>query len=276
MSVTASNAPVFNTTNYMVPANGTTHCVQIQGTVTAAPSLLDWRQFTVDNFPFQPQGVYIDNTAGTATLSITVVPLGWTINCPAGQQLATSFPAPNGETMTVVGNGQVSMAFVDFPVLPSQALASIAGTVNVNIASPNPLPVLPPPLTGGVPYRDQEYVPAAEYHAASITGATTTVSIVPTLPSQNLRKLSIYLTGDAAMAAAGENTLTVQLNGNTIFLRKFYLPNAAPAAPIPGYTLCELNADMIGLAAAAGNLTVTLATALSVGELDINAYLTPQ
>lgn len=278
-----SSAQQYKTTNYMVPSNGQTHAVGYQGTFSASPLLVDWRQFAIDNENFQPQGVFIDNTAGTVALVITVLPINYKVTCPAGLALQAQFPAPNGQTCTITGDpaNNASVIFVDFPVLPSGSTTSVLNTVNVNLSSVSAgvrVPTDPNPLAAGntLPYRDQEYVPQTESHQLAITGAATTVNVVPTLANQNLRKLYIFLTGDAAMAAAGENTLTVTLNAVTIFSRKFYLPNAAPATPMAGVTLCELDGDLIGFPAAAGNITVTLATALSVGQLDINAYFTPQ
>lgn len=269
-----STANINTTSNYLVPSGGTTHAVDVEGTWTANPQLLDWRNFKVDAFPFRPQGVFIDNTQGTGDLTIVVYPIGWAVVCPAGQSVEKQFPAPANMTMQVTGNGFARLVFVDFPVLPSAELS--AATINANIVSPLPLPTLPANLPGGVPYRTQEYVPAAEPHTGSITGAAVTYTLTPTMANQNLRRLRVYLTGDAAMAAAGENTITVSLNAVVIFSRKFYLPNAAPAAPAPGVTLGEIDADTFGLPAAAGNLVVTLATALSVGQVDIESYFTPQ
>jgi hypothetical protein len=173
------------------------------------------------------------------------------------------------------------VTFVDFPVLPSAGQVQIAGTANINISSVTPgvrIGTDPNPLAAGntLPYRDQEYVPTTEFHYLTITGAAVSANVTPATANQNLRKLLIYVTADAAMAAANENTVTATLNGVVIFERKFYLPAASVAVPFGGFTLCDLDADLIGLPTAAGNLTVALTTALSVGQLDINAYFTPQ
>jgi len=109
----------FATTNFLVPAGGTTHAVGFQGGFTAQPFLIDWRQFTVDAFPFQPQGVYVDNTAGTTPLTITIQPIGYNLIVAAGTSAARSFPAPNGQTCTIIGDPAAttnSVIFVDYPV----------------------------------------------------------------------------------------------------------------------------------------------------------------
>lgn len=273
----------FSTTNYMVPSNGQTHAVAYQGQFSATPLVVDWRQFAIDAQPFQPQGVFVDNTAGTTPLTITILPIGYKVVCNAGLTLQAQFPAPNGQTATITGDpaNSASVVFVDFPVLPSGLSAAITNTVNVNLASVSAgvrVPVDPNPLAAGntLPYRDQEYVPQAEFHYLSLSGATTSVNVTPTIANQNLRKLKISASGDATLAAAGEITLTATLNGSVIFTRTVYLTATTPAGSPMIEVLCDENFDMIGLPAAAGNLTVSITTALATGKIDINAYFTPQ
>lgn len=273
----------FKTTNYMVPSNGQTHAIVFQGQFSSAPLLIDWRQYAIDNELFQPQGVFIDNSAGTTPLVITILPIGYKVTCPAGLQVQAQFPAPNGQTATITGDpaNSATVTFVDFPVLPSGTTAAITNTVNVNLQSVSGgvrVPVDPNPLAAGntLPYRDQEYVPQAEFHYLSLSGATTTVNVTPTTANQNLRKLKISASGDATLAAAGEITLTATLNGSVIFTRTVYLTATTPAGSPMIEVLCDENFDMIGLPAAAGNLTVSITTALATGKIDINAYFTPQ
>lgn len=273
----------FKTTNYMVPSNGQTHAIVFQGQFSSAPLLIDWRQYAIDNELFQPQGVFIDNSAGTTSLVITILPIGYKVTCPAGLQVQAQFPAPNGQTATIVGDpaNTATVTFVDFPVLPSGNSTVITNTANVNLASVSAgvrVPVDPNPMAAGntLPYRDQEYVPQAEFHYLSLSGATTSVNVTPTLANQNLRKLKISASGDATLAVAGEITLTATLNAVTIFTRTVYLTATTPAGSPMIEVLCDENFDMIGLPAAAGNLTVSITTALATGKIDINAYFTPQ
>lgn len=116
MSVTTTQ---FGTTNFLVPAGGTTHAVGLIGGFTPTPYAMDWRQFKIDAFPFQPQGVYIDNLDGTAKVIITIQPINYRIECAAGASIARSFPAPNGQTCTITGDpasSTTSIIFVDYPV----------------------------------------------------------------------------------------------------------------------------------------------------------------
>jgi hypothetical protein len=134
-----SGTQVQNTTNYLVPSSGSTHCVPISADWTPQPAILDWRQFSESSFPFQPQGVFIDNTQNANPLTIEILPLGWNVVCPAGAQLMTPFPAPAGQTASVTssgGGGQATLMFVDFPVLPFLNSTSAGGTVVTIAAQP--------------------------------------------------------------------------------------------------------------------------------------------
>ena len=273
----------YKTTNYMVPSNGQTHAVGYQGTLSATPLLVDWRQFAIDNELFQPQGVYIDNTAGTVPLVVTILPINFKVTCPAGLTLEASFPAPNGQTATITGdpNNSATVIFVDYPVLPSGNATNVLNTVNVNLNSVSAgvrVPTDGNPLAAGntLPYRTQEYVPAAEAGHIQITGAATTGNYQPVTAQQNLRKIILTLSGNATLAAAGQVTVTLTLNGVTIFTAIMYVGATVPANSPSFEEFSNLDFGMIGLPAGAGNLTATISTALASGSLDINAYFTPQ
>lgn len=133
------------TTNYLVPSSGGTHCVPITANWVAQPAVLDWRQFSESSFPFQPQGVFIDNTQNVNPLTITILPIGWNIVCPGGAQLMTPFPAPAAQTAQVTssgGGGIATLMFVDFPVLPFQSSALGVGGTAVTILG-QPITTLP-------------------------------------------------------------------------------------------------------------------------------------
>jgi hypothetical protein len=284
MSIRSDNSPG-SVRNFLVPSAGTCSEYRVVGQFTASPWLGDWQQLSVDAAPFQPQGVYIDNSQSTTPVTITFTLSGYSITCPAGCIWHTSFPALNGSKAQVTGSGAgndvTSLTFVDFPVFPLFLNpAQVAGAQNVVITgftSATPVNTSGSPLaTGNVPYRTQEDVPAVSIYTASITGAATSAAIAPGIANLNLRKLLIYITGDATLAAAGETNISAVLNAVTVHQRKFYLPAAAPAAPAPGFTLCELDGGMFGMNAAGGALNITIANALATGQIDIVAYFTPQ
>lgn len=140
-----SGIQVQPTTNYLVPSSGGTHCLPVTAAWGTQPALLDWRQFSESSFPFQPQGVFIDNTQNANPLTVQILPIGWNIVCPAGAQLMTPFPAPAAQTAQISssgGGGIATLMFVDFPVLPFLTSAASAGGLAVSIVG-QPISVLP-------------------------------------------------------------------------------------------------------------------------------------
>jgi hypothetical protein len=139
-----SSVQVQPTTNYLVPSSGATHCVPVVANFTPVPTVLDWRQFQESSFPFQPQGVFIDNTLNANPVTVQILPLGWNIICAAGGQLMSPFPAPAGQTAQVTstgGGGTASLYFVDFPVLPFST-GGAAGGMGVTLLG-QPITTLP-------------------------------------------------------------------------------------------------------------------------------------
>lgn len=268
--MTISASRVQNVTNYLVPSSGQTHAVEFNGVFSATPALIDWRQFSIDQFPFQPQGVFVDNTQGTGPLTITILPLGYNIIIPAGIAAQAQFPAPNGQTAQITGDGQASVIFVDFPVLPSGGSTNVLNTVAVNIVSPDPLPVLAGANSAGIPYQNTEVPAVVTPYYASIAPGATSATITPGVANLDLRKVAISLSDNATLSAAGNDLLTLTLNGVVVYKKNLTIP----AAAISGLGAYETVLDFakLGLAAGAGDLVVSLATTLATGILDINAY----
>jgi len=256
--------------NYLVPAAGQTHAATLSGIFTATPVLIDWRQFSIDNFPFQPQGVFIDNSAGVAPIVINIQPINYNVSCATGAVGQFQFPAPDNQTCTITGNGQATIVFVDFPVLPNAGQTNIAGTVDVNVISPSPLPTSPTANAGGLPYQTQERpLPVVAWYGTIAAGATT-ATITPAA-NTNLRKLKITFSNNSTLAVAATILMTVILNGTAIYMENLYFPTT-PTLGVGG-ELIKLDFEMLALnVGAAGTLVVTLASALTTGIVDINAY----
>jgi len=259
-----------NVSNYLVPAAGQTHAATLDGIFSATPQSINWRQFSVDNFPFQPQGVFIDNSLGVSPIVINIQPINFNVSCAAGAVGAFQFPAPDNQTCSITGNGQATLVFVDFPVLPNTGQVNIAGTANVNIVSPNPLPTSPTVNVGGLPYQTQEVpLPVVAWHGSIAAGAT--VSTIIPAPNSNLRKLKITFSDNCTLVVAAVIVMTVTLNGVSIYNQSIYFPTT-PTLGIGGEQI-KLDLEMLGLnVGAAGTLVVTLASTLATGIVDINAF----
>lgn len=270
------------TSNYLIPSSGGTQAVPVIGVFSAQAEIIDWRQYANDvDGPFSPQGVYIDNTQGTGTLTVEIFAGGsasslgvpfWTIECAAGTRVTENFPAPTGQLVSITGDGEATVIFVNYPVLPeANAVTVQGGTVNIG---GQPISTTPTVNAAGAPYQVQEIpVAASAQFNNSITGATTSSgNIAPGAANQYLRKLTLRLTGNVSLGAAGLNTITATLNGTQIWKGSVYIP--AAAANVAEYWKEELDftSDNIGLNYGAGNLVVTVSTALATGSLEINAY----
>lgn len=257
-----------NTRNYLVPAGGDTHAVTLSGIFSATPFTQDWRNFSVNNFPFTPQGVFIDNTQGTASIVVTIDPIGFSVECAAGTTGQFQFPAPAGITCSITGGGQASLVFVDFPVLPNGGAitAQISGVSTGVLVPTQPAQS----ATGGVPYSVEIINQAGVAEYLSIAAGATSASVTPGTPNLNLRKLVLSISENATLAAAGTDLVTVTADGVIVFKQSPYIA-AAIQGGIGGWS-AEIDFSDFNIGMSTGNLTVTLGTALATGLLECNAY----
>lgn len=115
--------------NYTAPDVGSMRACPFSLVLSAIPFNVDFRALQgsdLDGTPFRPSGVYVDNSAGTGDLVITIGELNYRIICPAGGVLNIPYPAPTYATLQIVGLGQASIIFVDYPVQPFLKVAAVA------------------------------------------------------------------------------------------------------------------------------------------------------
>lgn len=277
------------TYNYLVPASGTTHAVFQQcDFAVAGIATEDWQAFSTNHFQFRPQGVFIDNTQGTATATFSIQGVPFNAYMPAGYAGWVSFPSVANLVTEISGTGTVNLTYVDFPVINSTPVDSSGNppSSNVTVQNPPTSPVNTQAIIGGSPIASNNPVPVtvenatldvavtpsiATLVAGTVTAAgSTTVGTPPA--NSRLRKLILGLTANATLAAAGNDVLTMQLNGVTIFTEAFTLGTTANAVNGMAYKR-DIVFDMIAFSAgASGTLTATLGTALATGEFYVNAY----
>jgi len=267
------NVLPFPVSNYLIPSAGGTSCVELSGVFSATPFTQDWRQYSIDNAPFTPQGVFIDNTQGTGDLVIIINPIGYQIKCPAGVSAQAQFPAPMAQSCSITGLGQAGLYFVNFPVLPNAGLIDIGNQVGVSIDAIKAglsVPVLVPTNSSGNPYQIQKTVLIPTLETGTITTATSATVTPPA--NSNLRKLNLDLTENASIASAGIVTITATLNGVVVAKKGVYLPATAGGnIGITDIFQCDFS-DIAFNTGASGTFVVTLSTALATGQLDFNAY----
>lgn len=104
--------------NYMVPVVGSTRAVVVNPNLNSGPASISFKDYSLDGVPFRPYGVYIDNTGGTVALNVKINETGMNLRCNAGGILHIPYPAPSEQSAVITGDGNPTLIFVDFPVMP--------------------------------------------------------------------------------------------------------------------------------------------------------------
>jgi hypothetical protein len=133
------------------------------------------------------------------------------------------------------------------------------------------------PFVGGYPVSSGNALPVnttpSAMTALSGTATASGSTTIGTPPANsNLRKLVLSIPGNASQTTAGNNSITIALNGVTIFSESPYIPASALS---DSGDLYYRELDFSAIAAntgASGTLTATLANALTAGALQVNAY----
>jgi hypothetical protein len=201
--------------------------VSYSGVFSATPLAIDWRQYAVDNQPFNPLGVFIDNAQGTGPLVVTIRPLNYSITCPAGATMQAPFPAPKGQTASVVGLGQASVVFVNFGVAPFQSNA--AGSTPVSNEPANL--VYAGPVSGAAALPTFRALVVADIPAlpeSQIVNLTTDLNSLSTNIAIEISARK-SLTGDGAASVVFRNKI---INGNFAINQRVYITATALAAGV--------------------------------------------
>ena len=278
------------TGNYLVPSSGKTTSLTVSGVFSATPTVVNFSSVSKDNITdFSPQGAFISNSLGTGELQITITNNDYVISVPAGATVAVQFPAPEGQIHSITGNGQASIVYVDFPVIPSSnttnAVLSPGAIVSLTAGTVTGATLAAGTVAGATLAAGT--VTGATLAAGTVSGATvapntttvaqgfiaaTVATVAIVVPfNKNLRKLIITLSDNSTLAVAATDLLTVLLNAVNIYQQNLYIP-AGVTAGIGGSQI-EIDFDLVAPnSGAAGTLNVTLAAALATGIVDVNAY----
>lgn len=235
--------------------------------------------------PAKPDVVFSVNPAagstGTIRLDLTNFPL-----LPVN---ITNLTNITGSTVTVVNTSSQPVPVTDQTL---SGLVSSLGTqttsgVTTNtaiitsgsvVSSGNPFPVKTTSgsttavtNTSGSPLYTSDTVSSATLLSGSATASGST-SIGTPPANSNMRKIVLSINDNATQAVAGTETVTVTLNGNTVFSEGVYVPSTALSNSGELYQR-QITFDNIAFnAGATGTLTVSLANALTAGALYVNAY----
>ncbi len=192
-----------STFNFLVPADGTTHCVTATGLLTGAPFEIDWAAFALSNFKFYPQGAYVDNTQGTGPLVLSVPEINFQTAIPSGAAQWVTFPSPTRCVMTLTGaNAAAVVNFVDFPVFPTAPLLASGVPAGSDVQITNtPLPTSDEALD---PIVTAAGTPAA--NALTVQGAPGALVVSTPLNASTVTGIS----GAVALGAASSSLACVQ------------------------------------------------------------------
>lgn len=265
----------FTANNYLVPASGRVHGTKYTndfGSVTSE-DVINWGTYKINNFPFIPQGAFINNTEGTADLTIIIEEIDYKILVPAGIAKQAQFPAIEKSTFTISGQGKVSIFFVDFPVLPDSGLVNIGNQVSVNLAGfsfSGSLPVLPAVNNQGIPYQTTRVRPSGEFHQSTITGSATSATITPSA-SFYLQRLKIYIPDDVTVSTSGEIIFDIKVGSATIETVGVYITTNISGRD-PHFLDLDLRGIKIGNAG--DSIKVTISGAINAGTIFINSQFT--
>ncbi len=245
-----------------------------------------------------PQSIIVDTsqmTAGAINIVWDKGDLNYQLDVPYGVKQVFAVPAIPDCIFTVTfdadaAGGDVRIDMTNFPLIPqSYAVSgvqprdevqvtnfptiqsvSVSGTASVNDTTLAAL-VSDTQATSGLTVHSTQYArPATLVSGRATASGSTTIGTPPA--SSNLRKLVIELSPNATMATAGENTLTIALDGKTIFIESAYITSTAIEL---GAILYKYDLDFSTIAfntGSAGSLTASLETALATGSFNINAY----
>lgn len=270
-----SNNSTYSTTNYLVPATGTTHLVQTSGVATSAILYGDFRAVQFSGLPFTPQGAYFDNSQGTAPLVVTIQPIGYEITIPTGSTIQSQFPAPSGLTFEITGAGNFNINWVDYPVFPSGSVVDVAGG-QMNVAVTNTVPVTVPavPSTGSAFQTQNVDKPLTCFYSNITTSVSTSINTGGVI-SYNLQRLQIYISSESTLAVAGE--LLVQANilnstGPLIFSKKVYV-GTTPGS-LDGLYVCDIDfGSGASFNLGINPIVITTNVALNAGSISVNAWV---
>ena len=110
------------------------------------------------------------------------------------------------------------------------------------------------------------------YQQATIAAGATAATLTP--PANNaLEGWAVSITSNATLAVAGTDTITVALNGVTLYQTSVYIPATALSTAGQMYSHKQkYNSFVVPKVGASGTFTVTLGTALATGTVNVNEY----
>lgn len=252
---------------------------QVLNLTLGAPVSLDFKTLANLHQIENIQGIWIDNSQGTGTVTATVVATLQNFTVPTGYQgVAPLYVSPDN-VISFTGAGTVTIVFLNFPtpvgVWPAASNSGqqtfsgmYLNTQDKNIAlamDQNSVDVVPKYYTGGdglVHKRSGNVI------SGRLTASGSTV-LLAGAPSVFLSSIDVAVDGYAELAAQGYFyvTLLFGTSAKQIFQRGIYLNNTLPSQNNLYQLISLSDVDYIG-ALTGDNLTIQLSATLTVGAVN--------
>lgn len=257
--------------NIRVPREGPRTINQILDFTTNSTIELDGTQLNASNKMSVVQGVYLDNSGSTSPLIVNNLTSGQTITCPPNSQGFFPLFAPMPFSIQFIGFGVKKAVLYNVPIVPH--VWGVGGNPSFNGAGYQYVsePYLDATLQGDV-IRTKLVTEFVDCSAINVTTATTSqLTILSASPNWFLKGISIQLSANAAIAAAGLVTWSIRNGTTVLFTGTVWVPaaGATPAIVTPDFTVWEnQNLDLKG---GTSTLNFIAGTALTAGAWRINA-----
>lgn len=119
------------------------------------------------------------------------------------------------------------------------------------------------------PFISFRYGPATLVYGTATASGLTTIGTPPT--NSDLRLLLLDIPENATTGTAGENLISVLLNGSIIFSQSVYMGTTGGGTGGALYQR-DIHFNTLNFNANGGNLEVQIQTTLTAGLVQINAY----
>lgn len=286
---TNTNSPVYPgqgqpTRNSLLPTDGPLSVpVSVDFSVNPTQTI-DFQQLMVQRKITMVQSVYVDNSANSDPVKITVVGgTNQTLEVPPQSQAYLPVVAPVPVVFQVASSGGVVVNFLfnNFPTpaivwnvvqtnfqFTGSALIVSDETLDNQVVT-NGLQTVPNlQLTGGAAMPEMAG-DICYTGSVSAAGPTNIIAAPGAGLAFFIKSINLQIAGDAAISG-GAATITVTIKDGTtpIFTTRVYVP--ASAANGPTQTLLNLNDLNLPSLALNNALTITLSTALTGGDITYN------
>jgi hypothetical protein len=167
MSASVTAPSLMGLVNLLAPASGTTHACKFTVTLAGAAASINWPGLFQAIGVWVPQSMMVDNTAGTAVVTVKETTYGWTRSVQAGQLRVFQFPAVGSPIFVFSSTGNVSpvVSMFDWPAFPD-------ADINLLLASGTPVSITGQPVSVSLSGTMAPSAPITYATAASTTIAT--------------------------------------------------------------------------------------------------------